>query len=414
MPKKARELTSVEVKRLTRKPGFHAVGGVSGLHLNVSDTLAASWILKKKVGNRRPEMGLGAYSDVPLATARDKARSYVELIAEGIDPLADKRAKRSALERSQAIAMKFAEAVEKAEELEGITDDKAGKAWRYKLETYAMPVLGKIPVAEIERSHIAEVLNAIWSDKSRTAKDVRKLIEDVLDRAYATNNIGRHNPARWDKMLKDMLPKETKKSTNFPALPFTLINTLLGELQKINRSDARAVEFLIYTGARSGEVRGATWREIDLDHKLWTIPTERMKKREEHRVHLSKPALAILKAMPQGAPDHPIFPTETGKHQQDARLSLAVRKIAKAMGYKATVHGMRATFRTWGEEETEYPDAILEMALAHKIEDAVKASYQRGDLLKKRRALMDDWARYCSKPGPKGEVMPIRGRTAND
>lgn len=200
MPKKAPELPSVAVKRLAQKPGFHAVGGVSGLHLNVSHTLAASWVLKKKVGSRRQEMGLSAYPDVPLTDARDKARAYVDLIAEGINPLEDKRKKRSALIRAQASTISFSEAVENAAELEGIADDKAGKAWRFKLG-YALPILGSKPVAEIEREDIVSVLRPLWTEKTRTARDVRKLVEDVIDRAYATNNIGRHNPARWDKLL---------------------------------------------------------------------------------------------------------------------------------------------------------------------------------------------------------------------
>ena len=169
---------------------------------------------------------------------------------------------------------------------------------------------------------------------------------------------------------------------------------------------------MVYTGARSGEVCGATWAEIDMDHKLWTIPAERMKKGEEHRVHLSTPALAILKALPEGTPEGPVFPTETGKRPRDARLSKVAREIGEAMGYRATVHGFRATFRTWGEEETDYPEAILEMALAHKIDDAVKAAYQRGDLLKKRRGLLDDWAAYCAKPGPAGKLIPLAAAAA--
>tara|TARA_R110002072_G_C7890920_1_gene528811 strand:+ start:157 stop:1422 length:1266 start_codon:yes stop_codon:yes gene_type:complete len=421
MPKKAPEKSPVEIKRLAKVPGMHAVGGVAGLYLNVTKNpdspdknLRTSWILKKKVGIRRPEMGLGAYPDVPLTDARNKARAYISLIADGVDPVADKREKQSALKKAQGQAIIFAQAVETAAELDDIKDDKAGRAWRYKLKTYALPTLGKIPVSEIERSHITDVLKPIWTAKSRTAKDVRKLIEHVLDRSYAINNIGRHNPARWDKLLKATLPKETKKPTHFPALPFSLMNTFLGMLAKITSREARALEFLIYTGARSGEVRGATWGEVDLGHKLWTIPGDRMKKGEEHRVALSKPALAILNAAPKGAPDAPVFPTETGKHIQDARLSSVARQIANDMKFKATVHGMRATFRTWGEEETEYPSAILEMALAHKIEDAVKASYQRGDLLKKRRALMDDWAAYCAEPSPDGQVVPIRRRKVND
>jgi len=303
--------------------------------------------------------------------------------------------------------MSFADAVALARELGSIGEDKAGKAWTYTLATYAIPILGHMPISKIQWDHIAEVLQPIWTTKTRTAKDVRKLIEDVLNRAFAARNINRNNPARWDKLLRQRLPRETKKGSNFPALPFTLTNAFLSELRKRTDTADPAVEFVIYTAARSGEVCGATWREIDLDRKLWTIPSTRMKKGEEHRVHLSAPAVAILRALPKGKPDDPIFPTATGKHHQDARLSKVAREIGGTMGYQATVHGFRATFRTWGEEETEYPEPILEMALAHKIDDAVKAAYQRGDLLKKRRALLDDWAAYCAKPAPMGDLVML-------
>lgn len=174
--------------------------------------------------------------------------------------------------------MSFADAVALAREMESIGEDKAGKAWTYKLETYAIPILGHIPITKIEKDHIAEVLLPIWTIKTRTAKDVRKLIEDVLERAFAARNINRNNPARWDKLLKQRLPKETKKGTNFPALLFFLINTFLAKLRTRSDTAAPTVEFVIYTGARSGEVCGATWREIDLDRKLWSIPAARMKK----------------------------------------------------------------------------------------------------------------------------------------
>jgi len=426
MPKVAKELSAIEVQRLTRMPpdtrafNYFPAGGVPGLLLRVAKSGACYWVLRASVGKRvtssgkeaplRRDIGLGAYPEISLKVARQRAAVKREMIREGLDPVQERRTARQARQALIAQHMTFNEAVEIAKELESIGDDKAGKAWTHKLETYAIPTLGHLPVAKIERDHIVDVLLPIWTTKTRTAKDVRKLVEDVLDRAYAAKNIGRHNPARWDKLLQHRLPKATKKGTNFPALPFPLINTFLAELRKLTDTAAPAVAFVIYTGARSGEVCGSTWREIDLDRKLWTIPKERMKKGEEHRIHLSAPAVAILKALAGGGPDDPVFPTVTGRHHQNARPSKITREIGKGMGYQATVHGFRATFRTWGEEETEYPESILEMALAHKIDDAVKAAYQRGDLLKKRRALMDDWAAYCAKPAPAGAVVNIGER----
>ncbi len=424
MPKTARELSAIEVQRLAREPpdtrpfNYFPVGGTAGLLLRVAKSGASYWVLRISTGTkitttgkkapRRRDIGLGAYPEISLKRAREDASSKRRVVRDGMDPVEIKHKAKETRQAALNQLMTFTEAVDLSRELEGIKDDKAGKAWTYKLETYALPVLGPLPVAQIDRAQIVDVLKPIWSSKTRTARDVRKLIEDVLDRAYATKNIARHNPARWDKLLKQMLPKVTKQSSNFAALHFTLINEFLKRLAGVTGSEARAVEFVIYTGTRSGEVCGATWAEIDLDHKLWTIPASRMKKGEEHRVHLSAPALAILKALPRGAADKPVFPTQTGKHPRDARVSKVAREIALGMGYKTTVHGFRATFRTWGEEETEYPEPILEMALAHKIDDAVKAAYQRGDLLKKRRALLDDWAVYCGTPGPKGDLVKLK------
>jgi integrase len=427
MPKVARELSAIEVQRLAREPpdtrpfNYFPVGGAPGLLLRVAKSGACYWVLRISTGTKitaagkkaphRRDVGLGAYPSVSLKVARERASQKRNEARDGIDPVEARREARRSRQAHLEQRMTFAQAVELARELESIKNDKAGKAWAHKLETFALPALGTVPIAQIERANIVEVLKPIWSTKTRTAKDVRKLIESVLDRAYATKNIARHNPARWDKLLRDALPKETRKGTNFPALPFTRIHEFLKRLAAVEGSAARAVEFVIYTGSRSGEVRGATWGEIDLDHKLWTIPAERMKKGEEHRVPLSAPALAILEAMPRGGPQSPVFPTQTGRHHKDDRLSMVVRAINEEMGnVTATVHGFRATFRTWGEEETDYPEAILEMALAHKIDDAVKAAYQRGELLKKRRALLDDWALYCSTPGPAGSVVKLRAK----
>lgn len=427
MPRIAMELKPLEVQRLTRRLpesrpfNYFPVGGTPGLLLRVAKTGACYWVLRIAIGQkttnsgkqapRRRDIGLGSYPEISLKAARELAGVKRSQVRDGIDPVEARKEARTALQASAAQLMSFADAVALARELESIGEDKAGKAWTYKLETYAIPTLGHMPITTIQREHIAEVLLPIWTTKTRTAKDVRKLIEDVLNRAFATKNINRNNPARWDKLLKQRLPRETKKGSNFPALPFTLINTFLVELRKRTDTASPAVEFVIYTAARSGEVCGATWREIELDRKLWTIPATRMKKGEEHRIHLSAPAMAILRALPEGKPDDPIFPTATGKHHQDARLSKVAREIGGAMGYQATVHGFRATFRTWGEEETEYPEPILEMALAHKIDDAVKAAYQRGDLLKKRRALLDDWAAYCAKSAPRGDLLMLKTLT---
>ena len=257
-------------------------------------------------GVARWDIGLGSYPETSLKSARDLAGVKRRQVRNGIDPVEARKEARDALQASAAQLMSFADAVALARELGSIGEDKAGKAWTYTLATYAIPILGHMPISKIQWDHIAEVLQPIWTTKTRTAKDVRKLIEDVLNRPFAARNINRNNPDRRDKRLRQRPPRETKKGSNFPALPFTLTNAFLSELRKRTDTADLAVEFVIYTAASSGEVCVATWCEIDLERKLWTIPATRMKNGEEHRVHLSAPAVAILRALPHGKPDDPI------------------------------------------------------------------------------------------------------------
>lgn len=422
MPKIAQELTAIQVRRLsqqlptTRPFNYYPVGGVAGLLLRVSRTGSGYWVLRASTGTKsdgkpkRRDIGLGAYPEVSLKVARDRASEKRHRIREGFDPVEDRRAARQARQALLGQHMTFAEAVELAKELEGIGDDKTGKAWQYRLDTYAIPYLGNIPIAEIERHHIAEMLKPIWSGKTRTAKEVRRLVQGVINRAYADKKISKRNPAILDDVLKDLLPKKTKMGGHFASLPFEQINNFLKLLRADDSTLARAVEFAIFTGTRSNEVCGATWREIDFDRKRWVIPPERMKSGEEHIVPLSHTAIQILKSVEPGEPNKPIFPTETGRHAKDARLSKIVREIGQQMGLKATVHGFRATFRTWGTERTDHPEFILELALAHKVDDALLKSYRRTTVVEKRSALMDDWAAFCEKPSPEGELIKMEGK----
>ena len=410
MPSKVPEFSAMQVKRLASKPGFHAVGGVSGLYLNVSDTRAASWILKKVVGTRRREMGLGGYPDVTLARAREKARDYADMIAQGVDPLAEKRARKSALLRSQATSVSFRQVasryiIKKSKELK--TGKQVQKLTAH-LETYVYPSIGNLVVGEIERAHIVRVLQPIWESKTETATRVRASVERILDMAGAEGLRRGDNPARWKGNLELSLPNPGKvsKVEHYKALPYPELPEFMRELAPKKTTGAKALQFLILTAARSGEVRGATWEEIDLRKKVWTIPAERMKNGRQHTVPLSTAAVDLLKSLPHGY-DY-VFPAPRGGQLSD----MTIAKVAKDMGHDITAHGFRATFRTWAQECTSYPYEVCELALAHVNSDSTRAVYARSELIDKRRLLMADWERYCYKGKPAGKVVPMRGRKA--
>lgn len=408
MPKLARELTAIEVRRLTQ-PGFHAVGGVAGLHLNVKETGARSWILRTVVGDRRRDIGLGAYPEITLAMAHDKARIAKEQIRQGIDPVEAKKAVFARLLATQSNAKTFDWCVDrflvtKAAEL---SNPKHAAQWESTLKTYASPVIGHMLVADIQLAHIMRILEPEWITKTETMKRLRGRIENVL--AWATVHGYRKgdNPARWTGNLDTVLAKPGKvaKVVHHRALPWRDVPAFMGQLRIRVGLGARALEFAILTAARSGEVRGATWDEIDLQQKVWTIPAERMKMNKEHRVPLSDDVMALLAALPRFEGVNYVFAAARGGALSDNTIS----KVCRTMGVDAVPHGFRSTFRDWCAESTNYPRDVAEMALAHAIGSKVEAAYRRGDLFEKRRRLMDDWARYLKQLAVPATVTPIRG-----
>lgn len=410
MPKKAKELGPLDVSRLS-EVGLTMVGGVAGLGLQVSPTGAKSWVLRVMVGGKRRDMGLGGYPDVTLAGARDSARNARAKIKEGIDPVEDARQKRSELYAARASAMTFSEAasayiaVKEAE----WRNDKHGQQWRNTLATYAEPIIGNILVRDIGQSHILKVLEPIWLEKTETAKRLRGRIESILDWARVRGYRDGENPARWRGHLQMLLqsPGKVQKVEHHPALPYVEIGAFLALLRQEAGTAARALEFAILTAARSGEVRGATWEEIDLDAALWIIPAERMKAKKEHRVTLNEGAAAILEATPKEQRAGLIFRNGKGKQFSDAAMSSVLRRMKRS---DITVHGFRSTFRDWAAECTNYPREVAEMALAHVIENKVEAAYRRGDLFDKRQRLMRDWWRYTNKTEGVATVTPIKSK----
>jgi integrase len=410
MPKKAKELTAIEVKRIST-PGRHAVGGVPGLLLVVKDTGAKSWILRVTVGNKRRNIGLGGYPEVSLATARDKARSTKELIDQGIDPVQERKARRAALIKSNLSAMTFANAASqchtnKAAEFKS---EKHSKDWISSVNRYAIPVIGKLPVDEIELPHILSVLEPIWTEKTETATRLRQRLENILTWATVSGYRSGDNPARWRGHLDAVLPKPSKvrKKEHFPALPWQVIGSFMRDLRKRNGMAARALEWIILTACRSGEVRFATWDEIDMQERIWTIPAERMKAGREHRVPLTDDAVRLLESLPRLEGSPYVFPAARGGALSDMTISAVCRR----MEVDAVPHGFRSTFRDWCAENTNFPREVAEMALAHTIENATEAAYRRGDLFMKRRRLMDAWAGFCNTITPKrAQVMGIQVR----
>ncbi len=410
MPRKARELAPVEVKRLTT-PGLYAVGGVAGLHLQVTKSGARSWILRTTIAGKRRDLGLGGYPDVTLALAREKARDTREKIAQGIDPVAERQRLRSAALAERLREMTFEKAAEAvvAKKQAEARNPKHGKQWASTLETYAYPVLGPMSVADIELAHVKQVLEPIWQTKTETATRVRQRIEAVLSWASVHGHRSGENPARWKGNLDAVLPAPAKvaKVEHHRAMPMDDMHDFMLALEKRQGIAPMCLAFVILTAVRSGEARAATWDEIDLAEKVWTIPADRMKAGREHRVPLSAPAVELLEALPRFAGTNLIFPNTQGRKLSDATLAAVLKRMG--LHEKATVHGFRSTFRDWAAERTSTPHHVAEMALAHTIKNHAEAAYRRGDLLAKRAKLMQQWADFlATKPAKAKNVTPIR------
>jgi integrase len=407
MGNKAKELAPITVSRLT-SPGLHFVGGVAGLALQVLPTGGRTWVLRATIGGKRRDMGLGGYPDVTLVGAREAARNARLLIKSGKDPIAEARAAASALRASRAKDVTFEQAARSyiAAHESGWRNAKHAQQWRNTLASYAYPEIGGLLVRDVELAHVLAVLEPIWTKKTETATRLRGRIEQVLDWATARGYRDGLNPARWRGHLDKLLARPSKVADveHHATLPFTEVGDFMRRLRDAKGMGARALEFAILTAARSGEVRGATWAEIDLKTAVWTVPGNRMKMGREHRAPLSTTAVALLNALPRMAGTDLLFPAPRGGALSDMTLSAVVRRMKVA----AVPHGFRSTFRDWASERTNYPRDVAEMALAHAIGDRVEAAYRRGDLFEKRQRLMADWATFCDRREQEGGVIAMR------
>jgi integrase len=397
------KLTDTKIAKA--KPGKHGDG--RNLWLIVTPTGAKRWEFRYTLDGKSREMSLGPADLLDLDSARVRALELRKAIREGLDPLSV----RSQVKKCRAIT--FREVAEDCIQslIPTWTNAKSEGQWRQTLTTYAYPILGDRNVADITTDDVYAVLEPIWITKTETAGRLRARIEKVLDRATARRLRTGDNPARLKGNLDHLLAKQSKvkRVKSHAALPYGEAADFMADLRGREGVAARALEFAILTAARTGEAIGAKWSEIELGAAVWTIPAERMKARRDHRVPLSDAAVALLRALPRDEVSDFVFisPMAKGEPLSNMALLATLKRMKRA---DLTAHGFRSTFRDWAAETTAYPDAVVEMALAHAIGNAVEAAYRRGDLFEKRKRLMADWAAYSNGASRSGEkVVPIRG-----
>jgi integrase len=404
-------LTQDRVDKLTT-PGVHPDG--SGLCLQVRGPEARSWIFRYTLHGQARWLGLGSASResnkyLTLAqarTARDDARAEIR---KGNDPVKTRRDERQQHRQENRKAITFRERANqylRAHE-DGWKNAKHREQWHSTLERYVFPIIGDLPAEAITASHVVDILRPIWTEIPETARRTRGRIESVLDYAADPDDVTYRNPAAMNDRLFKKLPKaaRTKQVINHPALPYSEIAAFMADLRTRDGVAPRALEFTILTACRTNEVLSARWDEIDLGTALWVIPAERMKSNREHRVPLPRAAVAVLERMQALRLGDVVFPSAGDRPLSNMAMLTVLRRMGHA---DITTHGFRSTFRDWAAELTSFPREIAEKALAHAVGDDTERAYQRGDLLDKRRRLMDQWAVFCNMPAPAGEVVPLR------
>jgi integrase len=403
----AHELNRLTARKVAteKRPGKYADGGL--LYLNVDDSGTKSWCVRYMLAGKRREMGLGGISAVSLADARRKAVAVRALLADGVDPLARRASERAAKKLEAARAMTFDECAAAYIKAHSPSWDNAKhrKQWESTLAAYVTPIFGAVAVSDVDVGMVMKAVQPIWTTKPPTAKRVRGRIESVLDWAKARGYRTGENPARWRGHLSNLLPAPAKihRPKHHAALPYTEIGAFMAHLKTMNGAAARALEFAILTAARSGEVLGARWPEINFATRVWTVPADRMKARREHRVPLSGAALKVLEQAKADGGEH-LFVGSTAGLSNSTLFKVLVR-----MGRTdITPHGFRSAFRDWAAERTNFTREVAEAALAHVFGDATERAYKRGDVLEKRRRLMEAWAQFCE---PKAGIVVAFGRS---
>lgn len=416
MARKQNRLTALQVSR-AKAPSLLADGG--GLYLQVESASSRSWLYRYAINGRERWMGLGPLGPVgsdplvSLAEARQKASEARALRAKGIDPIETAAARKAAAAAEQAMQVTFEDAAGRYIEghKAGWRNAKHAGQWTNTLKAYAYPVFGSVPVRDVDTGMVLNVIEPIWKTKTETGTRVRQRIEAILDWAKARGHRSGENPARWRGHLENLLPKPGKvqKVEHHAALPYIEAGAFVSQLREQKGVAARALEFLILTAARTGEVTAARWDEIDLKGKTWTVPADRIKSGREHRVPLSEPAVRLLKELAEE--DHGDFVFEGWRRDNPLSNGAFLALLKRMKRRDLTAHGFRSTFRDWAAERTNFSREVAEMALAHAIGDKVEAAYRRGDLFEKRRKLMEAWAGFCARPSHAGGEVVLMAET---
>lgn len=400
------------------RPGYHADPENKGLYLQVTQTstgISRSWIFRftSPITLKRREMGIGPIESFSLSNARLKALDLRRLVLDGTDPLEQRIAKRSNAIEANVHTITFAAAAERCIQAKKAewSNSKHQDQWTTTINKFVSPIIGKLRVDHISISHVVRVLEqdikskngevegTFWNVRTETATRVRQRIEVIFDWCKAHQYMQGENPARYQGALSHLLPKASKikKSMHHPALPFQRIGEFVSDLRTHSGFSTLALELLILTASRTGEVIEAKWDEFDLEAKVWTIPAERMKAGKEHRVPLSARAMEILGALKKMRVNSYLFPSTLHKDRPLSNMALLsmMRKMPKYADY--VPHGFRSTFRDWAAETTDYSNETVELALAHTIKNKAEAAYRRQDQLEKRMLLMIDWNTYINE-----------------
>lgn len=404
--KKAYTLKTAKELLHLKQPGMHAVGGgATGLYLCINNANGKSWVFRYQISvgqfKKRREMGLGSYQDISLAEARENARELRKILLAGKDPLTEK-SKTQLIKKQQVLVESNAASIHTFEKCAYTyinnkaaewSHPKQKKQWISSLETYAFPVIGKLDVKDITVHHLKTLLDEIWLTKHTTATRVRSRIENILAFASISGYRDDSNPASL-KSLNAFLPKSSKvhKPTHFAALPYSDIPQLMRELKEKEGVGFRALEIVILTAKRSGEVRQAAKSEFDLTDRIWTIPADRMKNNKVHREPLTTNCIKYLQQLNHHKNNDWLFP---GPVKKIPISDMTMSKALKSLRDDCTVHGFRSSFRQWAAEQTNYPREICELALSHSVLGKVEAAYQRSDLFEKRQQLMNEWSAFC-------------------
>lgn len=422
------KLTAKEVEK-KKAPGLYGDGG--GLTLQITKAGVKSWLYRYMIKGKAFGMGLGPVHTITLAEARQKATDARKLVIEGINPLEAKRQKRLDSDMAKARLMTFDQCASAYIEAHRASwkNVKHADQWTNTIATYVSPIIGSMPVEQIDTGLVVKVLSQpddqgrqFWQAKTETATRVRGRIEAILGWATTSGFRSGDNPARWRGHLENLLAtiSRTTRIKNHPSLAWGRMGAFVEALRQREGIAARAVEFAILTASRSGEVRGARWSEINLAAKVWTIPAARMKAKREHEVPLSSAVLGLLSSMHRMDGTDLVFPGTQKQPLSDMSLTAVIRRMngdqpkwIDKEGKAITIHGFRSTFRMWAAESTNYPREVAEHALAHQLPDAVERAYQRGTQFAKRATMMNEWGKFCSSSGlVNGEVVSINRASA--